>query len=274
MAPYVADDRYSPLHQERTYLLSALAKEESRAEHLCRCLETITTKLKTAEGHEDSTDTVKNLRMSAAAITRKLKKCHESERAMANNLATLTTLMQMLGQHQWRKAQFEYSKRMQQTLTDGMTLGLQDMSLVSPITPAYGYPYTPFPSASSMMSPLSLTGSPLPATPAVQPQMALACMEYGWDTPMPTPYQNNFQMAFGTNTSFNPRQLGMAYSGQAVGIQPSSRAAYDEPLNPVRRMSLPNPPRTSWQEPGGLTGIGEDLAMTESIELERRSGFD
>ena len=245
MAPYVTDHHYTSLHQERTYLLSALAKEESHAEHMSRCLETITTKLNIAEAHENSTDMVGGLRRSAAAISRKLKKCHKSERAMANNLAAVTARMRMLEQHQWRKAQFEYS---QQTPMYGMTLGLQELTLASPMTPAYGYPYTSYPSTSSTMSPLGLTGPPMPATPILPPQMA--SMEYGWTTPVPTPYQDKFQIAFGTSTSFNPPQPGMLDPWEAIGIPPSSCATYNEPLNQVRRMSLPNPPRTSWHVSG------------------------
>jgi hypothetical protein len=183
---FVADHRYSALQQERSYLLSALAAEESRAEHFIRALQSHKAKLQTAESDQDSAEAVRNLRKASAAITRKLKKCHKSERAMANNLAAVTCRMQMLEQHQWRKAQFEYSQRMQRTPMYGMALGLQEMTLASPMSPAYGYPCTPYPARSYAMSSPSGTLPSMPATPLLQPQQMVS-MENAWNMPFYTP---------------------------------------------------------------------------------------
>jgi hypothetical protein len=273
IVPYVADHRYSSLHQERSYLLLALATEESRAEHLSRCLETITTKLKTVEAHEDSTDAVGNLRKAAAAMNRKLRKCYRSERAMVNNLAAVTACMQMLEQHQWRKAQFDYSKRIQQMPVFGTGQGLHELTLAPLIPPAYSYPCTPCPPSSFAMSPLTPTYPSMPATPMLQPQ-TLPSMENVWNAPMSTPYYEQFQMPLDTSTPYNTPQPGMHALWQPVGFHPSPQTTYKEPLKQARTLSLPNSPTTSWHTSGILTGTGEEIVASQSIELEKSSLID
>jgi hypothetical protein len=248
--PFVADHRYSALHQERSYLLSALATEESCAEHFIRALQTTKAKLKIAESDQDSAEVVRNLRKAAAAITRKLKKCHKGERAMANNLAAVAWRMQMLEQHQWRKAQFEYSQRMQQTPMYGVVLGLQEMTLASPMSPAYGYPCTPYPARLYAMSSPSGRLPSMPATPLLQPQQMVS-MEDAWNTPLSAPCYEQFQTQYAITTPFNTPQPGMAAVGQDTNVYYSPHALPNEPINRSRRMSLPNPPRnSSWHTPG------------------------
>lgn len=272
ITPFVANHHYSSLQQERSYLLSALATEESRAEHMNRTLGTIRAKLEMAGAHEDSTEMAGNLTKAAAAITRKLKKCYKSERAMANNLAAVTTRMQMLEQHQWRKAQFEYSQRVQQTPIYGMALGLLGMTLESPISPAYGYPCMPYPPTSYTLSPLSGTIPSVPTTPFLQPQQMMS-IEGAWNAALPTPYYEQFQMPFGISTPFNTPQPSMPATWQNMDIQysPYAYAKSNEPMKRSRRMSLPDPPRmSSWHTEGLLGGIEEEPPAREHIEPGRR----
>ena len=261
----VADHRYSSLHQERSYLLSALAREESRAEHMNGTLETIRAKLQMAQADQGSAEAIGNLKKAVMAISRKLKKCYKSERAMANNLAAVTARMQILEQHQWRKAQSEYSQRMQQMPISGVALGLQEMTLESRMSPAYGYPCTPYPPTPYTIDPLSATLPSMPATPFLQPQSTMN-MEMGWNTPLPMPHYNQFQPPFGMYAPFNTPQPSMPTSWQNMDIQYSPYAVSNEPIKASRRMSLPNPPRrTSW---GGIEFLGrvvEDPANNESV---------
>lgn len=268
--PFVHDHRYFSLHQERSYLLSALATEESRAEHMTRTLETTRVKLQIAEASDDPAGEVGNLRKVAAAITRKLKKCRKSERALANNLAAVTARMQMLEQHQWRKAQFEYSQRMQETPIYGMAQGLQEMTLQPPMCPAYGYPCTPYPPTSYTLSPLSFTFPSMQATPSLQPQ-SLTGMGHSWNTPLPTPCHQEFQTSFGMSTPLTTPKPGMPAIWQNMDNPQSNYALSNEPIKRGRRMSLPNPPRrTSWHRPGFMIGCGEDHSASENMELGRR----
>lgn len=268
--PIVADHRDSSLHQQRSYLLSALATEESRAEHMTRALETTRAKLRIAEIREESKEAVGNLRKAAAATSRKLKKCQKNQRAMTNNLAAVTACMQMLEQHQWRKAQFEYSQRMQQTPMYGLSLGLQEMTIDSPMSTAYGHPCTPYAQTSYAMSPLSVHLAPMPQTPLLQPQSMIG-MDIGWNTPLPTPYHQQFQTPLGGSTPFNTPQPGILADWQNMGMQHTQYAVFNEPIKRDRRMSLPNPPRRSgWDTTGIRRGIGQVSSATEKMEVGRK----
>src|SRR5271170_6068753 len=97
----------SSLHQERAYLLSALAAGESRGEQLTFSLDAARQKLAAADHAEGAVDEVKKLKKVVTGLARKLKRSQKSRNAMINNLAAVTSRMKMLEQHQWRKAQFE-----------------------------------------------------------------------------------------------------------------------------------------------------------------------
>jgi hypothetical protein len=264
IAAFPTDQRYSTLHQERSYLLSALAAEESRLGHMTRNLESTRAKLKIAEAHQDSAAAVGSLKKAAAAVTRKLKKCRKSERAMVDNLAAVTARLRMLEQHQWRKVHFEDSQRTQQMSMYGIALDLQEMRLESPMSPAYGYPCTPYPPATYPMSPLSATPPSMPVTPMLQPQSTMG-MQSTWDTLLPTPYHPRFQPMFGVDTPFKKPQAVAPVSLQAREIPLSSHPVSNELTETGRRMSLPNPPRNSWHASGFVGGIDEQRSARESI---------
>src|SRR3954447_10760764 len=77
----------SSLHQERAYLLSALAAEESRGEQLTFSLDAARQKLAAADHGEGSVDEVEKLKKAVTGIARKLKRIQKSRKAMINNLA-------------------------------------------------------------------------------------------------------------------------------------------------------------------------------------------
>lgn len=129
----------SSLHQERAYLLSALAAEESREEQLTFSLDATRKKLAAAEYEEDSPDAVKSLKKTVTGLARELKRSKKNQKAMISNLAAVTSRMQMLEQHQWRRAQFEYNQRCQFHFLNDMNMNMQNLTLVSPITPSHQY---------------------------------------------------------------------------------------------------------------------------------------
>jgi hypothetical protein len=271
MGTYVSDHRYSALHQERLYLLSALAAEESRAEQMTRSLQTTRAKLMNAADCEDSTDAVANLRKAASAIVRKLKKCQKNQRAMANNLDAVTSRMQMLEEHQWRRAQFEYSQKMLQTPMYGMAMGLQEMSLDTLISPAYGYPCTPYPATShySVSSPTISVPSIL-ASPMLQ---SLATPSTGafWGHALPAPYHDQFYSHPTLNVPSNTPQSSVPSQELISDNRPVMFAPDQEPMRRARRMSLPNPTRkNSWHLGETLTEIGEESVVNEGMDLGRR----
>src|ERR1700722_19893628 len=100
----------SSLHQERSYLLSALAAEESREEQLTFSLDATRQRLAAADYAEGSVDEVEKLKKAVTGIARKLKRSQKSRKAMINNLTAVTSRMKILEQHQWRRAQFEYNR--------------------------------------------------------------------------------------------------------------------------------------------------------------------
>lgn len=172
----------SSLHQERAYLLSALAAEESRGEQLTFSLDAARERLAAAEQAEDSADAVKNLKKMVTSLSSKLKRSQKSQKAMVNNLAAVTSRMQMLEQHQWRRAQFEYDQRSQLPSLANINTNMRNVSLVSPMTPSYQY---------QVHSPIS------PQTPGFAHSVPLTSMPDtvwattyadGWGSPLYTPF--------------------------------------------------------------------------------------
>lgn len=201
--PFVTDHRYSSLHQEHSYLLSALAKEESRLAHLSRTRESVRAKLVIAEAHGSSAEEVGRLKKAVAAISRKLKQCHKSERAMADNLSAVSERIRMLELHQWQKASFEYSQKMYQTPTHGMVLGFPEMTLELPISPACMYGWTVYSPMSCTMPSVNIALSSMPGSPLLQSQ-SMVNVGNAWNTPLPVHY-DHFQIPLG------PARLSMPH---------------------------------------------------------------
>ena len=67
--------------------------------------------------------------------------CQRTEKALADNLALLPNRMNILEQNQWRMANINYGQSTQYGQLDALDTNMQNMALVSPITP--GFPITP-----------------------------------------------------------------------------------------------------------------------------------
>ena len=172
----------SSLHQERAYLLNALAAEESRGEQLTFSLDAARRKLATAEHSEASSDEVKSLKKTATGLVRKLKRSQKSSKAMVNNLAAVASKMQMLEQHRWRRAQFEYNQHSQLPQLNDINMTMQNLALVSPITPSYQY------HAQSPISPQTPGfANPTPLIPMDNMQWTSSYGD-GWGSPLYTPF--------------------------------------------------------------------------------------
>jgi len=260
----------SSLHQERAYLLSALAAEESRGEQLTFSLDAARQKLAAGDHEEGAIDEMKKLKKAVTGLARKLKRSQKSRNAMINNLAAVTSRMKMLEQHQWRKAQFEYSRRTQLPSFDDMTMNMQNLTLVSPITPGYQYqaqspisPQTP-----GLVHPVPL--SPMPNIPWGTTSGG------GWGSPLYTPFytqpyewpQVSNQGPLQTMQHLSPIEESLwrnveysRYSGQAFDSRHQ------------RTMSLPTVQRrANWARKGSRKSNGEDEAISpmSGINLARR----
>lgn len=259
VVPMATDLCYSGLHHERSYLLSALASEESRAEKLTRSLEATRVKLMTAQADQDH-EGAAGLRKIAASITRRLKKCQDNERAMTNNLAAVTSRMQFLEQHQWRRAQFECSQRMQISPIDELGLGFQGMTLEPPVSSSFACPHSPYPPTFYAMSPFGATMPALPAPPMLQPQRMMS-IESTWDTPLPTPHQQHFQVPLGMAQPFDGPQAGASDMWKCTTPPPSPSVPFSSSNERSRRLSLPTPPAV----------VSSNVAESPSITVRRAS---
>ena len=182
MTPYSIMGNQSSLHQERAYLLSALASEESRGEQLTFSLNAIRKRLAAAEHADGSTEAVRSLKKAATGLARKLKRSQKSLKAMINNLTAVASRMQMLEQHQWRRAQFAYNQRSRFPLLNDMHMNMQNHTLVSPITPTHQY------QTQSPISPQTPGFThPVPLTPVPNVQWATSYGN-GWGSPLYTPF--------------------------------------------------------------------------------------
>lgn len=263
-------DNHSSLHQERAYLLSALAAEESRVEQLTFSLERTRKKLAAAEHAENPIEAIAGYKKATTSLVRKLSRSQKSQKAMVSNLAAATAGMQMIEQHQWRKAQFEYSQRAQLPV-NGMALNMQNLTLVSPMTPGYsfdsGTPVSPFTPA---------LVSPMPFMPVLPPVMlAAAAYQMHW-TPTyqgtcgsllyPPLYEQHFAMPQELN---GPSMQDMTYpspDGESWWAEGDDKPPQQG--SRLRTMSLPAVQhRTGCARSGTDAGIEED----ESINPKPRA---
>ena len=149
-------DYTSSLHQERMYLLSILAREESRAERYMLSLEATKAKLRAAEEVDDRCDAdIVNLRKAASGIGRRLKNCQRTQKIMASNLVAVNSRLSVAEQHRWRRLEYQYRHHTQSV--PHVIAGLQSMCF-SPMAPDTPPSYT-----QQVQSPTSyLPGPPLP----------------------------------------------------------------------------------------------------------------
>ena len=186
---------------------------------------------------------------------------------MINNLAAVTSRMQMLEQHQWRKAQFKYSQRAQYPSIDGMATNVQNLALVSLMTPGYAYqpqpPMSPF--MPGFVSPLQLTN--VPTT-----QWATA-YEQPWGSPLYTPfYEQQYPHPQGQYQEWS-QNLSYPQGEVQWAVQDATQSsAYAYQPSKLRTMSLPVVQRrASWARRGTSAGVEEDAISPKSeSNLARR----
>ena len=267
---HFAMQSYSSLHQERAYILSALASEESRSEQFTLTLESLRKKLGKAEQSEDGPNLVANLKKAIATLLRKSKRSQKNQKAMVNNLAAVTSRMQMLEQHQWRRAQFEYSQQAQFSSINGIAMGMQDLGLVSPMTSGFAcHSQTP-------ISPFLQTFTPqLPSTPFIPPQAAVS-FRHPFGSPLYSPFYEQPRGHYPTDQGW--QQNVIDYSPWTLPPTSDSVGNRAQAPRPVRSMSLPAVQRSSSQRiASSLVRIreGEDEAISptsqkSSTDLGRR----
>ena len=242
---YSAIGNQSSLQQERAYLLSALAAEESRGEQLTFSLEATRKRLVAAQQAEGSAENAVQLKKAAAGIGRRLKKSQRCQKAMISNLAAVTTRMNMLEQHQWRRAHHEYSQRMQYPSMNAMTQSMQHMTIQPPDMSAYAHQYQ------SPTTPHAQTFSPImPMTPMPTTQWASSYAN-PFGSPLYTPfYCQPYEPEYASyhqqpeqNLGYHRPQLQQAWPVQSeLGYLANTQEAPKQ-----RAMSLPALEQPNWK---------------------------
>ena len=243
----------SSLHQERAYLLNVLAAEESRREQLTSSRDAARQKLAAVELAEGSADEVKSLKKAVTGIARKLKRSQKSSKAMISNLAAVTSRMQMLERHQWRRAQLEYSQRYQLPQLNDMNMNMQNLTLVSPMTPTYQL------HAQSPISPQTpALAYPIPLTPMTNIRWASGYGD-GWGSPLYTPfYAQTYEQVQPSHQGQLETVPSPFHDGELW--HPAGQASDSRHL---RTMSLPMiRHRGSWVGSGSHKSIAEDEAIS------------
>ena len=169
---------YSSLQQQRAYLLGVLAAEESRAEQTARSLELVRNKMKVAEPATNEFGTARDLKKAVVKLARKLKRAERSVKAMVDNLAAVTSRMGNIERTQWRNANSEYRQRAQYHTINGLSIDLQRLGTVSPMTPGYSY------SVQTAGSPyLPAFVQHVPVTPSMNPTPVVSSFEHMHGSP-------------------------------------------------------------------------------------------
>ncbi|KAL9109484.1 MAG: hypothetical protein Q9227_005819 [Pyrenula ochraceoflavens] len=267
-APVPLIDRFSSLHQERSYLLSVLAAEEDHAARLLRALENTRAKLRDVERRrgreqvavrssegirnhreeEESDDADKNsdamvesLSKALSGINRKLKRCYKTQKAMTINLAAVTQRMQEQEQHlQWRRANEVWNHQQQNQYNlhrlNELQISMQNVSLVSPPS------YIP-------MMPMTLQQQipPYPTTPYLQPHAP------GLQSPT-----TSFSLGSPMSAVFSPRNLYPNFGADPVLPMPMPDVA-----NPAL---VPDWEAQEQQDPTAYYGDGHFNSVTQTTD--------
>ena len=265
-------DRFSSLHQERAYLFAALANEERRAEQLTRSLQTVKSRLEKLD-ISNSTEGVPELKKSASSLTRKLRRCHKSEKAMVNNLAAVTARTQELESYQWRKAQHSYNQRMHCVNMNGLMSGMQGLSMYPPTSPYVLSPFNPTlenPWPHSPMTPMTPLTVQVPPTPVIWPQHppTLDGRNQSITALTPTPTQIDYDQT-PTKLTFEAPVFRLIQWTASKARKKLFEVS--QPCPKMRTMSLPTSTRPSMHLSSPLQGIQEnDEAATTVVDLPRR----
>ena len=262
---YSAMSNQSSLQQERAYLLSALAAEESRGEQLTFSLEATRKRLVAAQQSGGPAEDAVPLKKAAAGIVRRLKKSQRCQKAMISNLAAVTTRINMLEQHQWRRAHHEYSQRMQYPSMNAMAQSMQHMAIQPPDMTAYTQQYQ------SPTAPYAQTFSPImPMTPMPTTQWASSYPNL-FGSPLYTPFYCQPYEAEYASYHQQPEQSLGYYTPQLQQtwpVQSEQGHIVDAQEAPRQRtMSLPVLEQPNWTR-GRSSAMGEDEPISPKTMKE------
>jgi hypothetical protein len=254
---------YAALHQHRLYLLEKLAKEEAQGERLANLLEAVKVKLSAVQPPDERPAGKNALKKSLKSLAYKMATCQRTEKALANNLALLTNRMKFLEHNQWRMANASYGQYTQYGQLDALAANLQDMALVSPLTPGFpvtsGYnhgfvssmtPTHPYPA----FAPTSESYQLFSPTPMPQPYASISygnmfIQQPSWDAIQQEDVFGGFSETMKVDTVMSPLNL------DAEEFVPAKRA-----------LSLPNIDQV--RNTG--TGEAESTGLTRQLSLANR----
>lgn len=134
--PALWTNQYSILHQDRLFLLNALANEEERGERLAYALVGLKSKLENFGERKAENEivnssepqiTARKLKLSIKTVKHKIGRCQHRERALSADLAIVIARMEGLDRYRWRCAQQVYNLQSQ----------YDQLVMMSPLTPEY-----------------------------------------------------------------------------------------------------------------------------------------
>ncbi|KAL9622593.1 MAG: hypothetical protein Q9160_003090 [Pyrenula sp. 1 TL-2023] len=152
-APLIS--QISPFHQEKIYLLTILAAEESHATRLLKALAKRRAELQDTTGHNDKGQVAASLKKAIGGIKRKLKRCYKTQAAVASSLKNVNIRLQEIEQLRWKGADQAWTQQTQDQWLNEAQAGLQRVSLGQTMT----CPVSESTSASRLVHPLLISPS-------------------------------------------------------------------------------------------------------------------
>jgi hypothetical protein len=137
---------YSVLHQERLYLLQALAAEEERGKRLTQALKRIKSKLEKSDC-ADPPVSPRRLKQSIKSIRNKISNNQFRERTLAVSLANVAARIEGMKRYQWGNSQQSHQVQrlmmapavadftLQSSLAGDVTTQIQYLAMTSPTQP-------------------------------------------------------------------------------------------------------------------------------------------
>lgn len=124
----------SPIHQEKIYLLTILAAEESHATRLLEALVKRRAELEDTARQDIDEDVAASIKKAIGGIKRKLKRCYKTQAAVTSNLNNVNTRLQEIDQFRWKGADQAWTQQIQDRWFNEMQVGLQGLSLGQTVT--------------------------------------------------------------------------------------------------------------------------------------------
>lgn len=132
LLPEALTSQYSVLHQERLYLLNALAEEANQGESLTHTLISLQAQIHQSET-SNPPESTRKLRQQVKAVRNKIGTCQHRERALAANLANVVAQMEGYKRYQWRSAEEQYAMQLQAAQQHAQSV----LRMMSPSRPAF-----------------------------------------------------------------------------------------------------------------------------------------